>query len=83
MKLYKYKDGKCNASGNRIRELRESLNLSQEQLAAKLQLAGLNINQKAVSRVETGERVVPDFELLYFSEVLGCSVVTLLGIEEK
>lgn len=78
MKLYKYKDGKCNASGNRIRELREAAGLSQEQLAAKIQLAGLNLNQKAISRIETGERVVPDFELLYFSEVLGVPIGSLL-----
>lgn len=71
MKLYRYKDGKCNASGSRIRELREAAGLSQEQLAARIQLAGLNLNQKAISRIETGERVVPDFELLYFSEALG------------
>lgn len=78
MKLYKYKDGKCNASGSRIRELREAAGLSQEQLAAKIQLAGLNLNQKAISRIETGERVVPDFELLYFSEVLGVPIASIL-----
>ena len=52
MKLYKYKDGKCNVSGSRIRDLRELANLSQEQLAAKIQLEGLNLNQKAISRIE-------------------------------
>jgi len=78
MKLYRYKDGKCNASGHKIRELREQAGLSQEQLAAKLQLAGLNINQKAISRIETGERVVPDFELLYFADVLGVTVQKLM-----
>lgn len=78
MKLYKYKNGKCNVSGNRIRRLREKADLSQEQLAAKVQLAGLNLNQKAISRIETGDRVVPDFELLYFSSVLNVSVLSLL-----
>lgn len=62
-----------------IRKQREGAGLSQEQLAAKLQLAGLDLNQKAVSRIETGERVVPDFELLFFSEVLGVPICTLLG----
>ncbi len=81
MKLYKYDNGKCNASGNNIRQLRESFDLSQEQLAARLQLSGLNINQKAVSRIETGDRVVPDFELLFFSKVLNCSLQALLGIK--
>lgn len=58
LKLYKYTNGTCNASGPAIRALRERAGISQEQLAAKLQLAGLNLNQKAVSRIETGDRVV-------------------------
>ena len=65
MKLYKYIDGKCNASGTKIKEYREAAGLSQEQLAAKIQLAGLNLNQKAISRIETGNRIVADFELFY------------------
>lgn len=83
MKLYKHTNGKCNISGAKIRSLRESADLSQEQLAAKLQLAGLNLNQKAISRIETGERVVPDFELLYFSKILGVPVQELLGKENR
>ncbi len=82
LKLYKYDDGRCNASGPKIWELREAAGLSQEQLAAKLQLAGLNLNQKAVSRIETGVRVVPDFELLYFSEVLRVPLCKLLEQDE-
>lgn len=78
MKLYKYKDEKCNVSGNKIRLLREEARLSQEQLAAKIQLAGLNLNQKTISRIETGDRVVPDFELLYFSAALNVPVNNLL-----
>ena len=79
LKLYRYTDGKCNASGSIIRELREKAGLSQEQLAARLQLAGLELNQKAVSRIETGDRVVPDFELIFFSEVLGVPICRLLN----
>lgn len=82
MKLYRYADGKCNASGSIIRQLREKADLSQEELAARLQLAGLNLNQKAVSRIETGDRVVPDFELLYFSEVLNVPICKLLDKDE-
>lgn len=82
MKLYRYSDGKCNASSAKIKEFREASGLSQEQLAAKIQLAGLNLNQKAISRIETGERVVPDYELLYFSKILNVSIYSLLGIEE-
>lgn len=82
MKLYKYDGGRCNASGSKIRELREARGMSQEQLAAQIQLAGLNLNQKAISRIETGGRVVPDFELLYFAEVLGVPIDELLPADK-
>ena len=81
MKLYRYTNGRANASGRKIKELREAAGLSQEELAARLQLAGLNLNQKAVSRIETGDRVVPDFELLYFSEVLEVPICELLSAD--
>ena len=82
MKIYKHEDGRCNASGPQIKALRESAGLSLEQLAAKVQLAGLNLNQKAISRIETGDRVVPDYELIFFSEALGVPIEQLLGAEE-
>ncbi len=82
MKLYKYKNDRANASGLKIKQLREASGLSQEQLAAKLQLAGLNLNQKAISRIENGERVIPDFELFYFSEALHVPISTLLSRED-
>ena len=75
MKLYKYTDGRANASGQKIKERREAAGLSQEELAAQLQLAGLN-------RIETGDRVVPDFELLYFSKVLNVQICELLPADE-
>lgn len=81
MKLYNF-NGICNCSGTRIRAAREKLGLSQEQLAAKIQLKGLDINQKAISRVETGLRVVPDYELSFYAEALEVSILWLLGIEK-
>lgn len=64
-----------------MRRIREGKKLSQEQLAAWLQLEGLSINQKAISRIETGERVVADYELLYLAKVLRVCVEDLLGKE--
>jgi transcriptional regulator with XRE-family HTH domain len=55
--------------------------LSQEQFAAKLQLEGLNLTQKAISRIETRDRVIADYELPTIAKILGVSVVELLGIE--
>jgi toxin-antitoxin system, antitoxin component, xre family len=37
---------------------------------------------KAISRIETGIRVVPDYELIYFSGVLDVPVCKLLEQDE-
>ena len=64
-----------------IRAARVRLGLSQEELAAKLQLLGLQIGQMAISRIETGKRLVPDYELPLLAEVLGVTIDWLLGKE--
>lgn len=81
MKIYAY-NGKCNVSGKNIRIVREKLGLTQDQLAAKMQIEGIQINQKAISRIETGERVVADYELMIFSAVLRVPLAELLGIKK-
>lgn len=80
MRIYK-PEGRCNTSGLRVREARERAGLSQEQLAYKIQIAGLDITQKAISRMETGDRIVADYELEYLSDALGVSIYYLLGKE--
>ena len=80
MKIYNY-NGKCNIIGETVREQREKLNISQEQLAARLQLLGLDTNQKAISRIENGSRVVPDYEISYYAKALSVSILRLLNEE--
>lgn len=80
MRLYTLGD-RFNLCGERVREPRMRMGWSQEELAAKLQLAGLQLGQMAVSRIETGKRVVPDFELPILAEVLRVSTDWLLGKE--
>lgn len=80
MRLYTLGD-RFNLCGERVREERMRMGWSQEELAAKLQLAGLQLGQMAVSRIETGKRVVPDFELPILAEVLRVSTDWLLGKE--
>lgn len=80
MKLYEF-NGRCNLSGVQVRKRREELNLSQEQLAARLQLLGLEISQKVISRIETGLRVVPDYEVVFFAQALDTTVLWLLKAE--
>ena len=79
MKIYNY-NGSANIVGKRIREARIAKNISQEELAIKLQLKNIIVGQKVISRIEKGERFVADFELLGFSEVLNVDLYWLFGI---
>ena len=80
MKLYDDK-GKYNRSGARIRQVRKAKGLSQQQLVTKLQLLGLEVTQKTVSRIETGDRVLPDYELPFYAQALEVSILWLLNEE--
>ena len=81
MKIYDY-NGKKNISGNSIREVRLRRRLTQEELAAKMQLEGVLLERDSVSRIEIGTRFVSDYELLVFAEVLGVPANWLLRGEE-
>ena len=74
--------GKCNVCGERVRLTREERGLSQEQLAAQVQLNGHALTQKAVSRIEAGIRVVPDYEIPLLAEALRVDALWLLGISK-
>jgi len=54
-----------------VRRLREKKGWTQNYLAVKLQLAGWDTSQGSLSRLENGERRVPDLELFVLSRVLG------------
>lgn len=79
MKIYDY-DGKKNICGLRLRQARLEKNLRQEDLAAQVQLRGVNVERDSISRIEIGTRFVADFELKVFAEVLDVSVAWLLGL---
>ena len=76
-------EGTCNACGKRVYEARQRQSLSQEELAAKIQLRGHSLTQKAISRIESGARVVPDYEIPLLAEALQVSPLWLLGLEES
>ena len=80
MKIYDY-NGKKNICGNRVKEARQKLRLSQESLAAKLQVEGVNIERDSVSRIEIGTRFVADYELLALCRVLNVTPQFLLGLQ--
>lgn len=79
MKIYNY-NGKKNVCGERVHEARCKLRLTQSDLAAKMQLAGITIERDSISRIEIGTRFVADYELRELAEILKVDVEWLLGI---
>lgn len=78
MKIYDY-EGAKNISGDRIHRARTMMRLSQADLAARMQINGVIIEREAISKIETGDRFVTDYELLTFAKVLGVSMEWLTG----
>ena len=77
MKIYDY-NGRKNLCGDRVREARARKKITQADLAARLQVAGVIMERDSVSRIEIGTRFVTDYELSVLSDVLGVSVEWLL-----
>lgn len=69
MKMYSY-GGKANLIGRRVREARLRRGLTQDELAAKMQLENIEISQKGISRLERQQRFVSDFELWALAGIL-------------
>lgn len=82
MFINKNKNGENNICGKNVAALRKAAGLSQNQLAGKLQLQGLNVDKNAVQRIEAGKRFVTDIELVYLSKVLKVSYSELLEESE-
>lgn len=76
MKIYR-PNGRCNTVGCQVRLFRRQLGLSQEELAARIQVAGLDLTQKTISRIETGDRIVADYELPYLADALHVDLAAL------
>ena len=74
MKLYKHKNGLCNASGHKIKELRETAGLSQEQLAEKI-----GVSRQAISKWEGGLSTPELDKLKALSECFQISIDELTG----
>ncbi len=56
--------------GSRIRLLREARHLTQEQLAAKLQVRGCDITRSALAKIEVGQRHLYAREIKLLHEIL-------------
>ena len=82
MKSFWYNEKRKNVCGIRIRELRKSQGLTQNQLAIRAQLLGYDfITETAVVKSELGTRFIPDYEVPIFAQILGTTPEYLLQAE--
>lgn len=71
-------DGRKNIVGGKIRSLRQELGLSQEKLAARLQVNGMDLERGVIKRIENGTRTVSDYEIKAFADFFNVSYQELL-----
>lgn len=74
---------KKNLIGKKLKLLRERDRLSQEALAKKLQLSGVDIDKNTITRMETNKRSVKDFELRALVNLFRVSYRYLIEDEEE
>jgi len=59
--------------GNNIRTLRELKKMTQDELAAKLQINGCDITRSAVAKIEVGQRHLYPDEIVLIKKILNVS----------
>lgn len=76
LKSNKYKE-KANFLGELIAEKRKACHFSQNVLASKMQLMGINIGKNDISKIEAGKRLIRDYELLAIKDILNLELNNL------
>ncbi|MCI0438611.1 MAG: helix-turn-helix domain-containing protein [Chloroflexi bacterium] len=68
-----------NIVGPRIREARhrEGRKVTQQELAARLQTLGVDLDRTAISKIESGRRPITDVEIVAICKALGVRVASL------
>ena len=56
--------------GQRIKAIRDSCKMTQEEVAARLQLLGCDITRSALAKIEVGQRHIYPFEIYALKNVL-------------
>jgi transcriptional regulator with XRE-family HTH domain len=74
-----------NMIGPQVRKARERARppLTQQDVSARLEVRGVHIDRAGISKIETGNRVVIDIELMALADALGVTVQRLLDSEEN
>lgn len=67
--------------GKNIRMLREKSGLTQEMLAARLQVNGCDITRSAIAKIEVGQRHLYPDEIIFIKRILNVSYEDILKTE--
>ena len=59
--------------GKNLRRLRKSRKLTQDQVAAKLQVMGCDVPRSALAKIEVGQRYLYADEIRLLKDILQCS----------
>ena len=70
-------DGKNNVCGKNVAVMRKKLNISQRELAERMQLMGYDLDKNAIQRIESGQRFVTDIEVQALAKVFDVELPTL------
>lgn len=79
MKKY---ENKSNITGNIIREYRIKQNLTKTELCRRLQLHAVYIDNTELNRMETGQMIIKDFELIALCKALNINYSDIKNLIE-
>ena len=68
--------------GYNIRRLRESAKMTQEYVAAQLQLYGCDITRSSIAKIEVGQRHLYPDEIMYLKQILKVSYDDIFNINQ-
>ena len=66
--------------GNNIRKIRDDKGMTQDTLAARLQLRGCDLTRSAVAKIEVGQRHLYPDEIILIREILDTTFDKILEI---
>ena len=68
--------------GGNIKKLREKAGLTQEQVAARLQINGCDITRSAVAKIEVGQRHLYPDEIILLKDILSATYEEIFDINQ-
>lgn len=72
-------DSNRNVIAKNLFYFRQKREFTQDQLAAKLQIMNVNIDQQMISKIELNKRIVTDYELACLCRALRVSLTDMLS----